>query len=275
MKMKQLTPFFWLIGLLVLLPSCKSEFERIRTSGEPALMLEKAHAYFENEDYQRAQTLYELIIASYRGRQEAELISFRYAYTYYNLRQYILAAYYFNNFSQTYGASQFQEEAEFMAAYSNYRLSPNYRLDQTYSLRAIEAFQEFVNQHPNSERVAECNRLIDEMRLKLEQKDFASGQLYFEMQQYQSAIRSFENLLIDFPDTRRAEDVRFRTILSAYLLAQNSFVERQQERYVDVVERAEAYLARYTESENRAEVEEMLTNSQERLKQLEDDRYQK
>ncbi|MCB0638322.1 MAG: outer membrane protein assembly factor BamD [Lewinella sp.] len=273
--MKHLTPFFLLIGLLVLVPSCKSEFEKIRTSGDPALMLGKADTYFENEDYQRAQTLYELVIASFRGRQEAELISFNYAYTYYHLRQYILAAYYFKNFAQTFGASEYREEAEFMTAYSNYQLSPNFRLDQTYTQRAIEAFQEFVNQYPNSERVTECNRLIDEMRLKLEQKEFSAAELYFDLQQYQAAIRSYENLLIEFPDTRRAEEVRFRIIRAAFLLAENSFVERQTERYQDLVSRAETFLARYTESEYRGDVQEMLTNSQDRLKQLEDDRYQK
>ncbi|MEL7222989.1 MAG: outer membrane protein assembly factor BamD, partial [Bacteroidota bacterium] len=189
---------FWInsMGVLFLLlfVSCKSEFEQIRTSGDPATILEKADAYFEEEEYLKAQTLYELIISSYRGRPEAELISYNYAYTYYNLEQYILAAYYFKNFATTYGASRYQEEAEFMHAYSNYELSPTYRLDQSYTLKAIESFQEFVNQHPNSDKVDQCNRLIDEMRAKLEVKDFESAKLYADLQQYQAAIRSFDNL---------------------------------------------------------------------------------
>lgn len=274
MKMKRLHSPWLVIGLLFALTACKSEFERVRTSGDPAVMLEKADTYFENEEYQKAQTLYELIISSYRGRSEAELISFNYAYTYYHLRQYILAAYYFKNFAQTFGASSYRQEADFMTAYSNYQLSPSFRLDQTYTQQAIEDFQSFVNQYPNSERVGECNRLIDEMRLKLEQKDFAAAQLYFDLQQYQAAIRSFENLLIEFPDTRRAEEVRLRTIRAAYLLAVNSFVEKQEERYREAVERAQAFLERYQNSEDRAEVQEMLKNSEDRLKQLEDDRYQ-
>ena len=263
------------LGLCLLSISCKSEFERIRTSGDPETILEKAHAYYEEEEYLKAQTLYELIVSSYRGRPEAEMIAYNYAYTYYNLGRYILAAYYFDNFAKTYGASQYQEEAEFMHAYSNYKLSPIYRLDQTYTLKAIEALEEFANQHPTSERVSECNQLIDEMRQKLELKDYEAANLYYDLQQYQSAIRSYENLLIEFPDTKRAEEIRFRIIESAFLLAENSFVERQEERYSDMVKRAEAFSSRYRGGDYIIEVQEMLCDAPKRLKQLQDVRYQK
>lgn len=261
------------ILLFLLSTACKSEFERVRTSGDPAEILVKADAYYEEGEYLKAQTLYELVISSYRGRPEAEEISYKYAYTYYHLEQYILAAYYFKNFATTYGASQYQEEAQFMNAYSNYKLSPTFRLDQSYSLKAIAAFEEFANQHPSSERVAQCNELIDEMRKKLEVKDFEAAVLYFDLQQYQAAIRSFENLLIEFPDTKKAEEVRFKIVRSAYLLAQNSFVEKQEERYSDMLKRAETYLARYRSSENAVAVQKMITEAQNRLTQLEYVRY--
>jgi len=274
--MKSRLFFSWVVLFsLLALTSCKSEFERIRTSGDPAQILMKADAYFEAGDYLKAQTLYELVISSYRGRPEAELITYRYAYTYYHLEQYVLAAYYFKNFTGTYGASQYLEEIEFMHAYSNYRLSPTYRLDQSYTVKAIEAFQEFINQRPNSERVAECNNLIDEMRRKLEIKDYEAAILYFDLQQYQSAIRSFENLLIEFPETPKAEGIRYKIIESAFLLAENSFVEKQEERYTDAVKRITQFQARYSASEYNVEIQRMLTDSQERLKELEDVRYQK
>lgn len=264
----------FVFAFLLLFVSCKSEFERIRTSGDPAVILEKANAYFADEEYLKAQTLYELVISSYRGKQEAEEISYNYAYTYYNLQQYILAAYYFKNFSTTYGASRFQEEAEFMNAYSNYKLSPTFRLDQSYTLKAIEGFQEFANQHPSSERVSECNSLIDEMRAKLEVKDYEGAILYADLQQYQAAIRSFDNLLIEFPDTKRVEEIRYRATEAAYDLARNSFVEKQTERYEEVVKRADLFISRYKSSDYAIVVQKMLLDSQTRLKQLDDVRYQ-
>lgn len=252
---------------------CKSEFERMRTSGDPAAILAQADTYFETEEYLKAQTLYELVISSFRGLPQAELISYNYAYSYYHMEQYILAAHYFKNFANTYGASQHKEEAEFMHAYSNYKLSPTFRLDQSYSLKAIEALQEFINQHPSSDRLTECNDLIDEMRLKLEIKAFEGAVLYYDIQQYQAAIRSFENILIEYPDTKQAEEVRFLAVESAFLLAKNSFVEKQLERYENVIKRGDAFINRYKSSDNAIQVQKMLSDSQKRLKQLDNVRY--
>ena len=84
--MKRLT----LLALVLagLFSGCKSEFEKVRTSGEPETILAKANEYYEAEDFQKSQALLELIISTYRGKAEAEDIYFKYAYTYYHLGQY-------------------------------------------------------------------------------------------------------------------------------------------------------------------------------------------
>ncbi len=63
-------------------------------------------------------------------------------------------------------------------------------------------------------------------------------------------------------------------VRAAYLLAQNSFVERQQERYLDAEEKADEFIGRYDSGSYLKEVQTMLANTKKRLKQLEDVRYQ-
>lgn len=264
------TLFLFLAGLLM---SCQSEFEKVRTSGDPELLYKSALAYYEEGSYQKAQSLLELVISSYRGQKEAEDIYFKYAYTYYYLENYILSSYYFKNFSQTYPTSELREEADFMSAYSNYQLSPTYRLDQSYTDQAIQEFQLFVNTHPNSERVDECNRLIDEMRDKLELKAMEEGKLYFDLRNYEAAVQVFENLLKDFPDTDRVEEIRYRIVRSYFLLAENSVVTRQPERYQQVIELSAEYLERYNESEYLDEIAAMQEMSDNKLNNLENVGY--
>ena len=268
------TSHFSIFFVLLIASGCKSEFETIRTSGDPAVWLAKAGEYYEQEEYQRAQTLYELSIGPYRGKAEAEEIAYRYAYTYFYTRQYVLASYYFKNFATTYGGSPLREEADFMAAYSNYKLSPVYRLDQSYSTKAIEGFEEFANRYPNSERVSEANTLIDEMRAKMEKKDFESAKLYVDLSRFESAQRSFENVLKDYPETGRAEEIRFLMAQSQYEYARQSYVLRQFERYTKAVELTQAFLDRYETSDYRPELLEILKKSQAKLKELENVRYQ-
>ena len=257
---------FLLIGLF----SCRSQFEKIRTSNNSELIYKTALEYYEEEEYQRAQSLLELALNNYRGRKESEDIYFKYAYTYYYTRQYILASYYFKNFSQTYSTSRFRTESDFMEAYSNYQLSPTYRLDQSYTQKAIDGFQLYVNTYPQDERVDECNRLIDELRKKLEKKAFEEAKLYFDLRRYQSAIWTFDNLLKDFPETDNAEEVRYMMARSAFLLAQNSVVDRQEERFTDAKTMADEFLARYTDSEYRREMIDIQTISAKKLNDLKD-----
>lgn len=268
------TSLLSLIFVAFLAFGCKSEFETIRTSGDAALWLQKANEYYDAEEYQRAQTLYELTIAPYRGKAEAEQIAYRYAYTYYYTRQYVLASYYFKNFATTYGGSTLREEADFMTAYSNYELSPVYRLDQSYSVKAIDAFEEFANRYPNSERIPEANRLIDEMRAKMETKDFESAKLYVDLRRFESAQQSFENVLKDYPETQRGEEIRYLMAKSQYQYADLSYITRKAERFDKAVLLAENFLDRHPNSENAEEIKELLTKTKKQLKDLEDVRYQ-
>lgn len=259
---------------LSLFGGCRSEYEKIRSGGDPELIYKKSFEYYDKKDFVKAQGLMELILPVYRGKKEAEEIFYRYSYTYYHNRQYLLASYYFNTFTQTFGGSPYKEEAAFMSAYSNYMLSPTFRLDQTHTLKAIDDLQLFINSYPESERVAESNRLIDELRAKLERKAFEEGKLYFDVRNYQSSVHAFENLLRDFPETGNAENVRYMIMRASYLLAENSIIEKQGDRFAETLERAEEFLARFPNSANSKEVVQMKETSIKKIKQLENVGYQ-
>lgn len=273
MKMNRLIVLLGCVSTLLMI-ACKSEFERVRISGDPELLYKKANDYYVAGEHQKAQTLYELLQSAVRGTPRAEEVYFKYAYTYYQLKQYILASYYFKNFSQTYTNSPKREEADFMSAYSNYQLSPTFRLDQTYTTKAIDELQTFVNTYQRSNRVEECNKLIDELRAKLEKKAFEEGKLYFDLRMFQSATHVFENLLKDFPETKNAEQVRFMIVNSAFLLAENSVVDKQEERYQEVITRAATFITRYPKSEYTREVSSIQIISNRKLNQLKNVGYQ-
>ncbi len=256
--------------LIVLLPACKSEFEKIRVSGDTEQLYKKAFEYYEAEEFQKAHTLFELLLGNLRGKVEAEKVYFYYAYSQYFMGKYILASYYFKDFSTKFLNSQFKEEADFMTAYSQYKLSPSYRLDQTYTQKAVEGMQLFVNTYPQSERVAECNKLIDEMRAKMEKKAYEEADLYFSLKQYQASIQSFENLLKDFPETTNAEKVRFRIIEASYLFAQNSIVDKQNERYKETMALYDKFVGKYPKSKFKKDLNTIRKTSKKKIRSLKD-----
>lgn len=250
---------FFLYTLLIvsLLSACKSEFEQVRVSNDPERILAESIKYYDKGDYLRAQTLMELVLNQYRGTREGEELFFKYAYTHYHLANYQLAATYFTNFAATFAYSIYTEEADFMTAYSYYRQSPSFRLDQDPSVKAIEAFQDFANKYPESERVQECNKLIDELRAKLEEKAYAQGVLYYDLGQYQAAITSFENMLANFPESSRIEEVRFLILKASYEYAVNSVYDKRAERYEEAMKRYKEYVNRFPAGKNINEAREI------------------
>lgn len=265
--MKKFFPIIIIIPFLF--SACKTEFEKVRTSNDPEMTYKAANQYFESENYLNAQVLYEIAIPYYRGKEEAEDLYYKFAYTHYHLKDYILASHYFKNFAKSFYASPNKEEAEFMEAYSKYKLSPNHKLDQSYSGDAIDALQNFINRYPESEKVEECNSLIDDIRGKLELKAFDEAQLYFDLKNYNSAISSAENMLIDFPDTKRGAEVRYLILRASYKWAKNSVFEKKEERFKDCIEKLNTFRKRYKSREYKEEIDEILKDSEKELKFIE------
>lgn len=251
-----------LLALLFLASACKSNFEKTRTSGNAELILNTAFKYYEKKNYQRALSLFELVINTLRGDARAEKAYYEYAYCHYHTKQYLLAGFYFKNFANTFTGSPLRESAAFMSAYSNYELSPSYRLDQKATETAIEEFQIFVNLFPNSDKVAQSNQLIDELRRKLEKKAFAEGQLYYDLRQYQSAVISFDNLLRDYPESPDVERVRYLIARGNFLLAENSIVEKKEERYNDSVRRCDDFLEKYPSGKYSKEIKQLRKDAE-------------
>lgn len=246
--------FYTLILLIASsLVACKSSFEQVRTSNDPERILSEALSYYDKGDYLRAQALMELVLNQYRGTRQGEELFFKYAYTHYHLNSYALAATYFTNFVSTFTYSILAEEAEFMAAYSHYKQSPSFRLDQEPSLRAIDAFQDFADKYPESERIAEANAIIDELRVKLEEKAFNEGFLYYELGQYQAALTSFQHMLSMYPETPRAEYVRFLILKASFEYAANSVYDKRALRYEEAATRYKEYHNRFPNGENAKE----------------------
>lgn len=250
--------YLYILLILSLLSSCKSSFEQVRLSNDPPKILAESIKYFEKKDYLRAQTLMELILNQYRGTREGEELFFKYAYTHYHLGNYALAATYFTNFSNTFGYSNYAEEADFLTAVSYYKQSPSFRLDQEPSDQAINAFQDFANKYPESERVPECNERIDELRIKLELKAYNQGLLYYNLGQYNAAITSFDNMLSEYPESVHGEQARFLILKSSVEYAINSIYDRRMERLEEAMDRYKEYINKYPQGQNAKHAKELM-----------------
>ena len=148
-------------------------------------------------------------------------------------------------------------------------------LDQTNSAKAIGLMQTFINTHPGSARIKEATEIIDQLRVKLEVKEYNNAQLYYNMGHYRAAAIAYSSLMNDFPDSQKSDDYKLQVIRSYYLYANNSVDEKKAARYEQVVAECNDFTDRFPESKLIAEVQRYSTLSQNNIKSIQNEQAKK
>ena len=251
-----------------LLASCNTLFRKIEKNPDWRVKYEAAVKYYEKKDYYKASVLFDQIIPIVRGLPEGEQVQFYLAYCQYYDGLYILAAEQFRTFYTTYGRSSFVEEARFMYAFSLYGDSPDASLDQSSSIEAMNAMQVFINRYPNSKFNDQAIEIIETTQVKLEKKGFDNAKQYHRMRQYKAAIVAMTNFRNNFPDSKYQEESYSLQIESQFLLAEQSFLNKQKERYQDVVDTYREFIDKFPKSKFAIDSEKFYAESLLKIQEL-------
>lgn len=253
---------FFLLTVIVL--GCSSS-RHIRQGDSLEVAFEKANNFFERGRYTDAARSFETVLSIGRGTEIAQESQFMLAMSYFNNREFLIAASEFQRYATNFPRSERRIDAEFKQAMSYYRLSPRYKLDQTDTYRAIELMQLFIGRYPDTEQAAQAAELIDEMRNKLAQKEYSAGQMYLRIRQFQAAAIYFGLVLDMFPETIWAERALASQIQAYILFAENSVPERQAERFQMAINSYETYIQLFPRGENRSLVEDRVDRARQGL----------
>lgn len=220
--------------------------------------------YADKKYYQALQLLDELIVV-FRATPKGEEVYYYYAKSYYGSGDYLNAAYHLSNFVKTYPNSRYAEECLFLNAYCYYLDSPIYSLDQKSTLDAIQQFQLFINKYPQSDKIEECNKLIDELRLKLESKAYQNARLFYRTEDYRAAAIAFKNVVKDFPASNYVEECLFMALKSTYYFARNSVPAKRKERFNDAIESYFHLVEKYPNSKFQKEADRIFEEVKKQL----------
>lgn len=229
------TPITVLILLVLLTVGC-SKFRKIEKSEDWRVKYEAGLNYYNKKDYYHAAILFESVLPIVRGLPEGEKVEFYLAYCQYYEKTYLLASDQFKTFYETYGRSQFAEEANFMYAYSLFASSPDHNKDQSSSIEAMNAMQVFLNKYPGSQFMNKAIEVITVSQEKLEKKGFENAKQYLKLQMYKGAVVAFDDFKKNFPDSKYLEEAAYLKVVAEYELAKVSVPSKQLERYSTTLE---------------------------------------
>ena len=237
--------------IAVLFSSC-GEYNKILKSTDYELKYSYAKKYFNMKEFTKSATLLEELVPIYKGTASAEESLYLLAQSYYGQKDYLTASQYFNTYYTTYPKGEYTELARYYSGYGLYLDSPDPRLDQTQTYKAIAELQLYLEYYPQSERAKEAQNIMFELQEKLAFKELLATRLYYNLGTYmgnnfQSSVITAQNALKNYPYSKYREEFMYYVIQSKYELAMVSVEEKLQGRYRDVVDEYYNYMNEYPE----------------------------
>ena len=255
--------------IAVLFSSC-GEYNKILKSTDYELKYSYAKKYFNMKEFTKSATLLEELVPIYKGTASAEESLYLLAQSYYGQKDYLTASQYFNTYYTTYPKGEYTELARYYSGYGLYLDSPDPRLDQTQTYKAIAELQLYLEYYPQSERAKEAQNIMFELQEKLAFKELLATRLYYNLGTYmgnnfQSSVITAQNALKNYPYSKYREEFMYYVIQSKYELAMVSVEEKLQGRYRDVVDEYYKYMNEYPEGKYVKQVKKFYDYASKRI----------
>ncbi len=254
----------------MLLSSC-GEYNKLLKSTDYEYKYEAAKNYFAKGKYSKSATLLNELITILKGTDKAEESLYMLGMSYYNQKDYQTAAQTFITYYNSYPRGTFAELARFHAGKGLCLDTPEARLDQSGTYKAIQELQMFLEYFPNSTKKSEAQNMIFELQDKLVQKELLSARLYYNLGNYMgnnflSCVVTAQNALKDYPYTHYREDLSILILKSKYEMAIYSVEEKKGERYREAIDEYYAFVNEFPESKYLKEAEKIFKESKEIIK---------
>lgn len=263
--------------------SC-GEYNKVLKSTDYEYKYEAAKSYFAKGQNSKAATILEELIPIMKGTAYGEESLYMLAMTYFNQGDYVTASHYFNTYYTTYPRGTYTELARYNSGKALYLDTPEPKLDQSSTYKAIQELQMFMEYFPRSERRELAQNMIFELQDKLVEKEYLSAKLYYDLgsytgntvysstgNNYLAAIVTAQNILKDYPYTKLREELSILILRAKYDMAKESVIEKKEERMLETVDEYYAFKNEFPESKYMKEVENIYKDASKYIKTTEED----
>ena len=245
----------------LLFVSC-GEYQKLLKSRDPELKYEAALRYFNAGQYVKSQTLLDDVSAYYKGTERAQEVVIYLARSYMGQKSWSSAAEYFQAYLRNYPKGDHAAEASFQTGHCLYLDAPDPRLDQDITVRAIDAYQIFIDTYPDNAYAPQARKEQEELYDRLAYKELLSARLYYNLgtylgNNYLSCEITAKNALRDYPGNSWQEELNWLLLASKYQQMVNSVESRKKERAREADDEYYSFVTAFPGSRHQREAERM------------------
>ena len=261
-----------LILLIMMLFTGCGEYQKLLKSRDPEEKYQAALRYFNEKEYVKAQTLLDDVTAYYKGTERSQDVLAYLARSYMGQKVYESATDYYQAYVRNYPKGKYAAEAYFQVGHCQYLNSPDARLDQGITKKAIEALTLFVELYPESPYAEQAYQEMSELYDKLALKELKSAELYYNLgtylgNNYESCEIVAKNALKNYPSNAYIEEFNWLILQSKYQQMINSVEELKLERARDTQDEYYNFITEFPTSKHRKEAERMAVQIKKIIKE--------
>ncbi|MBT3216312.1 MAG: outer membrane protein assembly factor BamD [Candidatus Marinimicrobia bacterium] len=190
-----------LTTLAMLVNACSAGKGKIKLEEEVKTRFDKGMYYLGKERYLRAQEEFTYVVISGSHTELGDDAQFYLAESYFLNEEYVQAIADYDQLIRKMPFTPFMQKSRYRICESYVQESLPYYKDQTYTDKALDKLQEFLDDFPATKHKEEATSLIQTLRNKLAKKLYETGVLYIKLDEFSSAIYSFEEIVEKYFET--------------------------------------------------------------------------
>ncbi len=209
--MKQIT---LLVILAALVCACGKDNVTIGRD-KPDIEIKKCSKLIDEKDFEQAIQCLEMFKARFPNTEIAQEAELAIGDTYFNKKDYLLAAESYLAFTKLYPSSPRNDYAHFRAGLSYYKESPKaIDRDQEYLEKGIDELALMVRRYPNSPYFDLAMKTLDEALNRVARRNYYVGRFYYKTGEYIACLGRFATVAQVFPKSGLADRALYMMTLA-------------------------------------------------------------
>ena len=205
-KIKHLL-ILYILAIALFMTGCGSKKDEVLEPVE--VRYERGIEYFQMKKYSKSIIEFKFVTFNAPASEIGDDAQFYMAEAHFNMKEYILAISEYERLIRIHPESPLVDGSQYKIALCFDILSPKSYHDQENTIKALDAYQEFIEDWPQSENKEKAEERLDKLRFKLAKKVYDAGIQYKKLDECKSSIIYLRQVLDQYYDSEFAAGARW------------------------------------------------------------------
>jgi len=175
----------------------KKEVERITPEG----LYQSGVELYQKGKYDKSIESFQKLKEEYPLSKFAIMAELGIADSYYSDEKYIEAEAAYSDFSNLHPTNVNLPYVIYQLGMCHYNQMMSIDRDQTETIKARKEFDKLISLYPTSQFAFMAEKMLKECKRRLGEHEFYVGRFYFKSKKYKAALKRFETIAKDYPNT--------------------------------------------------------------------------